>query len=361
MEGMVVSSGFWTQKKVLITGHTGFKGAWLSLWLCQLGARVTGVSLPPPTVPSLFEVARVADCTRSIFGDVRNLSALERIVSKTRPEIIFHMSAQSLVRRAYNDPVETYAINVMGTVNLLEAVRRIGGVRAVVVITSDKCYENLERIRGCRESDAMGGHDPYSSSKGSAELVVSAYRRSFFSPERYREHGIGLASARAGNAIGGGDWAKDRLIPDLLLALETGKVVNIRNPDAVRPWQHVLEPLRGYLILAERLFENGPDYAEGWNFGPTADDVKAVKWIVERMVSMWREGAKWQVDDLAHPHEAAILRLDIAKAKQRLNWYPLWYLDTALKKIIDWHSAWKNQQDMQEFCLAQINEYLGRD
>ncbi|MBU1775020.1 MAG: CDP-glucose 4,6-dehydratase, partial [Gammaproteobacteria bacterium] len=304
MEGVEVNATFWRGKKVFMTGHTGFKGGWLSLWLQSMGAQVTGFALLPPTIPSLFEVADVAQGMTSIIGDIREAESLAKAVREAAPEIVIHMAAQPLVRYSYANPVETYSTNVMGTVHLLEAVRQTPSVRAVVNVTSDKCYDNKEWVWGYRENEAMGGFDPYSNSKGCAELVASAYRNSFFNPEKYHEHKVALASVRAGNVIGGGDWAADRLIPDILRAISDNKPVVIRSPHAIRPWQHVLEPLSGYLLLAEKLYEQGIAYAEGWNFGPNDEDAKPVQWIVERLTEQWGDGASWLLDGGEHPHEA---------------------------------------------------------
>lgn len=348
---------FWKGKKVLLTGHTGFKGSWLSLWLQAMGAKVIGYALAPPTNPSLFEVARVGQGMTSILGNVDDLNKLQDVFVEHRPEIVIHMAAQPLVRYSYQNPVETYATNVMGTVHLLEAVRQTTGVKAVVIVTTDKCYENKEWAWGYRENEPMGGHDPYSNSKGCAELVSAAYRSSFFSSHTYAQHGVSIASGRAGNVIGGGDWAQDRLIPDMLGAFHQGNYVDIRNPYAVRPWQHVLEPLRGYLMLAQALYENGPSFAEGWNFGPNDEDAKPVSWIVEQMAAQWGSEAKWQTDPGVHPHEANHLKLDISKARSRLNWHPTLRLIDALALIIEWSKGWQAGADMKAVTLAQINDY----
>jgi len=352
-----MSTEFWSGKRVLLTGHTGFKGSWLSLWLQSLGAQVAGYALAPPTSPSLFEAAKVAEGMDSTIGDIRDLEQLRAVFAGHRPEIVIHMAAQPLVRYSYIEPVETYSTNVMGTVNLLEAVRGTPGVRAVVNVTTDKCYENREWAWGYRENEAMGGYDPYSSSKGCAELVTAAYRNSYFHPNKYQEHGVAIASARAGNVIGGGDWADDRLIPDIMRAITGSRAVHIRNPHAIRPWQHVLEPLSGYLLLAQKLYEEGPNYAEGWNFGPNDEDAKPVQWIVESLTRSWGEGASWVVDNGDHPHEAHYLKLDCSKAKARLDWHPRWHLDEALEKIVDWQRVCRDGQDMREVTLQQIAEY----
>jgi len=348
---------FWAGKRVLITGHTGFKGGWLSLWLQQLGAKVTGYALEPPTQPSLFEVAQVEQGMESVIGDIRDLAHLQAVFARSWPEIVFHLAAQPLVRDSYQFPVETYATNVMGTVHLLEAVRRTGGVRVVVNITSDKCYENREWVWGYRETEPMGGYDPYSNSKGCAELVTSAYRNSFFNPADFQRHGVALASVRAGNVIGGGDWARDRLIPDIMKAFLAGQPVTIRNPHAIRPWQHVLEPLNGYLELAEKLWQQGPDYAEGWNFGPNDEDARPVSWIVEYLAALWGEQARWVLDEGHHPHEAHYLKLDCSKAKMRLGWRPRWNLERALSKTVEWYSAYAAHEDLRTVTLGQISSY----
>ncbi len=352
-----MNAEFWRGKRVLLTGHTGFKGSWLSLWLQSMGARVVGFALAPPTKPSLFEVAGVEKGMTSIIGDIRDLAHLRQVFAEHQPEIVIHMAAQPLVRYSYIEPVETYSTNVMGVVNLLEAVRSTPSVKAVVNVTTDKCYENREWTWGYRENEAMGGYDPYSSSKGCAELVTAAYRNSYFHPEKYQEHGVAIATARAGNVIGGGDWAEDRLIPDIMRAITAGRAVNIRNPHAIRPWQHVLEPLSGYLLLAQKLYADGAAFAEGWNFGPNDEDAKPVQWIVERLTQSWGEGASWVVDGGEHPHEAHYLKLDCSKAKGQLNWHPRWHLDEALVKIVDWHQAWRDEKDMREMTLRQISAY----
>ncbi len=348
---------FWKSKTVLVTGHTGFKGSWLSLWLQRLGTRVVGYSLQPPTQPNLFELADVATGMTSISGDVRDLAHLHSIITAYRPEIVIHMAAQPLVGRSYQDPVETYSTNVMGTVNVLEAVRRSESVRVVVCTTSDKCYENKEWVWGYRENDPMGGHDPYSSSKGCAELVISAYRDSFFSAENSDHRRIAVASARAGNVIGGGDWAQDRLIPDIMTALMGGRPVNIRSPKAIRPWQHVLDPLRGYLGLAEQLWVHGPGYAQAWNFGPNSDDSRPVSWIVERMIDLWGKNARYELDPAHYPYESRCIKLDCSKAHSVLGWSARVSLSTALEWIVEWYQAYQRQEDMRRLTETQIARY----
>ena len=348
---------FWRDRRVFLTGHTGFKGSWLSLWLQQLGAQVTGYALPAPTDPSLFESARVADGMTSITGDIRDGAVLAAAMRKAAPEVVIHMAAQPLVRRSYFDPVETYATNVMGTVHLLEAVRQCPSVRAVVNVTTDKCYENKEWVWPYRENEPMGGYDPYSNSKGCAELVTSAYRSSFFNSEKHDQHRVALASVRAGNVIGGGDWAADRLIPDILRAFGQGQPVLIRNPHAIRPWQHVLEPLRGYMTLAERLCQDGVCYAEAFNFGPRNDDAQSVEWIVRQLAALWGDGASWQLDAGDHPHEATYLKLDISKAAQRLQWQPTLDLQQALRLTVDWARGLHSGADLRALTLSQIDGY----
>jgi CDP-glucose 4,6-dehydratase len=354
---MAVNSTFWRDKKVLVTGHTGFKGSWLSLWLQSMEAEVTGYSLSVPTEPSFFELARVAEGMESITGDVRDLEQLHQVIADRRPEIIIHMAAQSLVRRSYVDPVETYATNVMGTVNLLEAIRRTDSVKAALVVTSDKCYENREWVWGYRENDPMGGYDPYSSSKGCAELVTTAFQRSYFNPAEMARHGVGLASARAGNVIGGGDWAEDRLIPDFIRSMLEGRPVAIRNPHAIRPWQHVLDPLSGYMLLAEKLYEDGARYAESWNFGPRDEDARPVSWIVERMVSLWGDGASSTFDRGENPHEAHHLKLDCSKARGALGWRPQWNIEKALEATVVWYKAYRSEKSLRSLSLEQIESY----
>jgi CDP-glucose 4,6-dehydratase len=350
-----VDPGFWAGKRVFLTGHTGFKGGWAALWLQRMGAHVTGFALAPPTSPALFEVAGVAEGMTSIIGDIRDRDALREALVAADPEIVLHMAAQPLVRASYDDPVGTYATNVMGTVHLLEAVRKASSVRAVCVVTTDKCYENREWVWGYREDEAMGGYDPYSNSKGCAELVVSAYRRSFFSGGTC----AAIASGRAGNVIGGGDWADDRLIPDILRAIAGGEKVLIRNPVAVRPWQHVLEPVAGYLVLAHALWSDPKAAAEAWNFGPRDDDAKPVQWIVEKMCGLWGNDAGWTHDDGTQPHEARYLKLDVSKARAGLGWQPRWSLSEALDSITAWHRAWLAGADMHAHCLHEIERFAG--
>ena len=351
---------FWKNKRVLITGHTGFKGSWLSLWLQKLEADICGYSLKPPTTPSLFKDADAARGMRSVIADIRDLKTLRRTVIEWKPEIVIHMAAQPLVRSSYEDPIETYAINVMGTANLLEALRGLDTVRSVVVITTDKCYENREWPWGYRETDTLGGYDPYSNSKACAELVVSAYRNSFFNPARYNEHGVAVATARAGNVIGGGDWAKDRLVPDLMRAFLKGKPVEIHNPRAVRPWQHVLDPLRGYLQIAERLVRDGACMGEAWNFGPEFSDARTVESIVDSVATAWGNEAKWEIRSSGNLHESQLLRLDWSRAAEKLGWRPILRLDDALRMTVDWYKAYQRHAEMHDFTMQQIAAYESR-
>jgi CDP-glucose 4,6-dehydratase len=346
----VVDPGFWAGRSVFVTGHSGFKGAWLTLWLQSLGARVSGFDAGRPTQPSLFELARLGEEVESFEGDVRDADALAAAVAASRPEVVFHMAAQPLVRRSYAEPRETFATNVMGTVNLLDAVKRHGeDVRALVSVTSDKCYENREWEWGYREGEPLGGHDPYSSSKACAELVTSAYRDSFFA----EQSGPRVASARAGNVIGGGDWGADRIVPDILRAALAGEQLRVRSPGAIRPWQHVLNPLSGYLVLAQALSAE-PANATAWNFGPDERDARPVSWLVERIAELWPGGVGWSVEEGEHPREANYLKLDSSRARTRLGWRPPVALDRALQSIVEWHLALRDHADMREVTLRQI-------
>lgn len=349
--------GFYKGKKVLVTGHTGFKGSWLSLLLNKLGADVHGFALPPPTNPSLFEEAKIGELITSYIGDVRDLGRLSDVFNRVKPEIVIHMAAQPLVRDSYKIPVETYAINVMGTVNVLEACRHTESVRVIVNVTSDKCYENKEWYWGYRENEPMGGFDPYSNSKGCSELVTSSYRNSFFHPNDYDKHGVAIASARAGNVIGGGDWAADRLIPDFIRAISQNRKVVIRSPYAIRPWQHVLEPLTGYLTLAEKLYTEGAKYDGAWNFGPDDKDARNVEWIMQKICELWDNGATYEVDTNPQPHEAGYLKLDCSKAKAELGWEPRWNIDKALGSIVAWNKVYLTGQDVRKITEKQIDEF----
>ena len=347
----MVNQAFWRGKRVYLTGHTGFKGSWLSLWLSEMGATVKGYALSPPSSPNLYEVAMISKKIESEIGDIRDLDKLKTSMVQFNPDILIHMAAQPLVILSYQEPLETFDTNVMGTAKVLEASRSCPNLKAIVSVTTDKCYENKEWVWGYREDEPMGGHDPYSSSKGCAELITSAYRRSFL-----HDKGVGLASARAGNVIGGGDWAQDRLIPDILSAFEKDIPVIIRNPASTRPWQHVMEPISGYLVLAEALYNNPSEYAEAWNFGPNDEDAKPVEWILNSMTDKW-EGASWRLDNQSNLHEAGYLKLDISKAKDRLNWRPTWDLETTLEKIISWHKHWLDNANMQDITISEINQF----
>lgn len=345
------SSEFWRGKKVFLTGHTGFKGSWLCLWLSSLGAHVTGYALEPPTTPNLFEAARISELVDSRIADIRDPDRIKTLMSEASPEIVIHMAAQPLVRHSYTLPVDTFATNVMGTVHLLEAIRSCPSVKAALNVTTDKCYENREWVWGYRENDPMGGYDPYSSSKGCSELVTASYRNSFL------QHSVAVATARAGNVIGGGDWSADRLIPDCINALMAGKPIRIRNPHAIRPWQHVLEPLSGYMTLVQRLYVYGSAYAEGWNFGPADDDARPVSWIVDRMCQLWGNGARFEVESGNFPHEANYLKLDCSKAHMRLGWRPRWDLNQSLASILQWVNVYSSAGDIRTFSVEQINQF----
>ena len=353
--------GFYKGRKVFLTGHTGFKGSWLSILLNWFGADVYGYALKPHTTPSLYELAKVDHLVSSTIGDVRDYNLLLKTIKEIQPEVIIHMAAQALVRESYKNPRETYEINVMGTVNLFDAARQVGSVKAILNVTTDKCYENKEWIWGYRENEPMGGYDPYSNSKGCSELITTAFRSSYFNPKEYQKHGVALASARAGNVIGGGDWAGDRLIPDFIRAIIKGEKVVIRSPYAIRPWQYVLEPLMGYLLLCERLHEEGTLFAEGWNFGPNDNDAKDVAWIIQYLCDNWGNGASWEIDTRPNPHEATYLKLDCSKAKVKLGWRPSWDIKTTLKSIVDWNKAYLHGEDVRAICYNQIEKYYSKE
>lgn len=355
MVNLPITPSFWRGKRVFLTGHTGFKGSWLALWLQQFGAQVTGYALPPATTPSLFELAGVAKHMHSILEDIRNPAALQQALETARPEIILHLAAQALVSDGYTDPVGTYATNVMGTINLLEQARQLSDVRAIVIVTTDKCYENLESTHAYVESDALGGHDPYSSSKACTEIVAASWRRSFFTSGQ-----AAIATARAGNVIGGGDWAPHRLVPDLLQAFTKGEEARLRNGQAVRPWQHVLEPLAGYLILAEQLWDDR-SRACAWNFGPELEDCVSVAELAELLGRLWPGGGRHTIQASSLPHEAGLLRLDASRAKQLLGWKPQWHLEEALRQTVEWHQAWLGGSSMGNFCRQQIERYSHTD
>jgi len=355
-------SGVFKGRKVLLTGHTGFKGSWLSILLHHLGARVYGYALEPPTEPSLYKLAHIDDLVSSNIGDIRNYKKLFDVIHKCEPDIIIHMAAQPIVRESYKTPRETYETNVMGTVNVLEAARHVKSVRAILNVTTDKCYENKEWVWAYRENEPLGGFDPYSNSKACSELVTSSFRNSFFNPNEYDKHGVALASARAGNVIGGGDWADDRLIPDFIRAMIRGDKVKIRSPYAIRPWQHVFEPLSGYLTLCEKLFTKGADFAEAWNFGAEESDAHNVEWIIRNICELWGSRASYEIDNSPQPHEASYLKLDCSKAKSKLNWHPVWPVEKALSMTVEWTKSYLDKKDLLKICVDQINEYfLERD
>lgn len=351
-----VDPKFWKDKSVFLTGHTGFKGGWLALWLSSMGAKVTGYALAPNTAPNLFKALSLDSAlATSHIANICDLDRLQNAVAACNPEIVIHMAAQPLVRYSYLNPVETYMTNVMGTVNILESIRKTDSVKATVVVTTDKCYENNEWVWGYRENEPMGGFDPYSNSKGCVELVTSAYRQSYFSsPNSINK----VASARAGNVIGGGDWSEDRLIPDAIKAFEASQTLMIRNPLATRPWQHVLEPLSGYLILAQSLYQDGEKYSSAWNFGPKDKDNRSVQDVINSLCKQWGSAAKWQQDAGSQPHEASLLKLDCSKASKQLGWEPKWSLETAIEKIIQWHKAYLAKENMQALTLQQIDQYI---
>lgn len=361
MEKMVDSNSlleFYKEKKVLITGHTGFKGSWLTLLLNSIGAQVIGYALKPNTEPSLYNLAKIYEIHTSIYDDIRNYKNFFNVIKKNKPEIVIHMAAQPLVRESYSNPVETYEINTMGTVNLFEAIRNTDGVKVVVNVTTDKCYENNEWHWGYREYEPMGGFDPYSNSKACSELITSSFRNSFFNENSFNKHGVAIATARAGNVIGGGDWADDRLIPDFIRSALQKKKIKIRNPHAIRPWQHVMEPLWGYLILAMKLYNEGTKYNGGWNFGPDDSDAKDVLWIVQKLCDLWTGNVSYEIDKSLHPHEANYLKLDCSKAKSELKWQPRWNVENSITKIVEWYKVFEKGGNIREITLKQINDYF---
>ena len=353
-----MDSNFWKNKKVLLTGHTGFKGSWLSIWLKKLGAELVGFSKDIPTKPSLFEVAKVSEGMISITGNIEDFAMIQKVVKENKPEIVIHMAAQSLVRKSYEEPITTFATNVMGTVNLLQAIKTTGSTRVLINVTSDKCYENKGTEKAFSENSPMGGYDPYSSSKGCAELVTSSFRDSFFNLKEFERHGCSLSSVRSGNVIGGGDWAKDRLIPDIMNSISKRIPTQIRNTRSIRPWQFVLEPLFGYLILAQRMWEEGKEFSEPWNFGPDETDCKSVKWILEKISKEWNDGFSWKEDTKDNPHEAEMLKLDCTKAKKRLGWKTKLDVTETIEWTVNWYKEYFKNSDMKEYTENQIDKFV---
>jgi CDP-glucose 4,6-dehydratase len=355
---MVMNSNFWKNKKVLLTGHTGFKGSWLSIWLKKLGVELVGFSKDIPTKPSLFEIAKVSEGMTSITGNIEDFTAIQKVLKENKPEIVIHMAAQSLVRKSYEEPINTFATNVMGTVNLLQAVKTTGSTLVLINITSDKCYENKGTEKAFSENSPMGGYDPYSSSKGCAELVTSSFRNSFFNLKEFERHGCSLSSVRSGNVIGGGDWAKDRLIPDIMNSISKRIPTQIRNTRSIRPWQFVLEPLFGYLILAQRMWEEGKEFSEPWNFGPDETDCKSVKWILEKISKELDDGFSWKEDTRDNPHEAEMLKLDCNKAKKRLGWKTKLDVNETIEWTVNWYKEYFKNSDMKEYTENQIDKFM---
>ena len=353
-----MNSNFWKNKKVLLTGHTGFKGSWLSIWLKKLGVELVGFSKDIPTKPSLFEIAKVSEGMTSITGNIEDFTAIQKVLKENKPEIVIHMAAQSLVRKSYEEPINTFATNVMGTVNLLQAVKTTGNTRVLINITSDKCYENNGTEKVFSENSPMGGYDPYSSSKGCAELVTSSFRDSFFNLKEFERHGCSLSSVRSGNVIGGGDWAKDRLIPDIMNSISKRIPTQIRNTRSIRPWQFVLEPLFGYLILAQRMWEEGKEFSEPWNFGPDETDCKSVKWILEKISKELDDGFSWKEDTRDNPHEAKMLKLDCNKAKKRLGWKTKLDVNETIEWTVNWYKEYFKNSDMKEYTENQIDKFM---
>ena len=348
---------FWNKKKVLLTGHTGFKGSWLSLWLQKLNANVIGFSKNIPTKPSLFELADIESEMTSIIGNICNYNKIEEVINEYKPEIVIHMAAQAILLESYHNPIETYATNVMGTVNLLESIRKVGNIKVILNITTDKCYEPNESSKGHLETDRLGGYDPYSNSKACSELVTSSFRNSFFNPNEHHKHGVSLASCRAGNVIGGGDWGIDRLIPDIMRGILNNEIIKIRNPNSTRPWQHVLDPLNGYLTLAEKLWSSGSEFSEGWNFGPLENNEKSVKWIVEKLTNGWSKDIRWDIDNNVNPHEEDYLRLNCIKANSRLKWMPKLNLEQGIEWIIEWYKQYEQNKNIKDITRQQIEKF----
>ncbi len=352
-----MNKDFWNKKKILVTGHTGFKGSWLSLWLQKLNSNVIGFSKSIPTNPSLFELANIENGMTSIIGNVCDYDELEKTIKEYKPEIVIHMAAQAILRESYSNPIETYATNVMGTVNLLESIRKIGNVKVILNVTTDKCYEPNESSKGHLETDRLGGYDPYSNSKACSELVTASFRNSFFNPKEYQKHGVSLASCRAGNVIGGGDWGKDRLIPDIMRGILNNEVIKIRNPNSIRPWQHVLDPLNGYLTLMEKLWSSGSEFSEGWNFGSAENNDKPVKWIVKKLTEQYSKDIRSDIDNSANPHEENYLRLNCTKANSRLDWMPKLNLEQGLEWITEWYKQYEQNNNMRAITEQQIEKF----
>ncbi len=352
-----MNKDFWNKKKILVTGHTGFKGSWLSLWLQKLNSNVIGFSKSIPTNPSLFELANIEKGMTSIIGNVCDYDELEKTIKEYKPEIVIHMAAQAILRESYSNPIETYATNVMGTVNLLESIRKIGNVKVILNVTTDKCYEPNESSKGHLETDRLGGYDPYSNSKACSELVTASFRNSFFNPKEYQKHGVSLASCRAGNVIGGGDWGKDRLIPDIMRGILNNEVIKIRNPNSIRPWQHVLDPLNGYLTLMEKLWSSGSEFSEGWNFGSAENNDKPVKWIVKKLTEQYSKDIRSDINNSANPHEENYLRLNCTKANSRLDWMPKLNLEQGLEWITEWYKQYEQNNNMRAITEQQIEKF----
>ena len=348
---------FWKNKNILLTGHTGFKGSWLSLWLQKLDVNLVGFSKSIPTKPSLFELADVENGMTSIMGNVCDYEKIEELIKEYKPEIVIHMAAQAILRESYKNPIETYATNVMGTVNLLESIRKTGNIRVILNVTTDKCYEPNALSTGYQETDRLGGYDPYSNSKACSELITSSFRNSFFNPKEHHIHQLAIASCRAGNVIGGGDWGKDRLIPDIMRGILNDEIIKIRNPNSIRPWQYVLDPLNGYLTLVEKLWSSGPEFSEGWNFGPSENNEKSVRWIIEKIAELWEHEIKWNVNNDSNLYEEDYLRLNCSKSNTRLSWIPKMNLEQGLSWTTEWYRQYKQNNDMRDITEQQIDKF----
>lgn len=348
---------FWKGKRVLITGHTGFKGSWLSLWLTSLGAHVGGYALKPPSQPNCYDLWSMKNDVESSIADIEDARKFNHFFKNFKPEIIFHMAAQALVRKSYQEPKRTYTTNVIGTINVFEAVRTYGHTKAIINVTTDKCYLNNEHGRAFKETDPLGGYDPYSASKACSEILTASYRDAFFNPASFKNHGVAVSSARSGNVIGGGDWSSDRLIPDFVRAILKGNTIQVRSPEAIRPWQHVLDPLHGYLMLAQQLYQRGSKFTGAWNFGPNANDIRTVRWVVSHLCSLWGD-ARYELDRSTHPHEAQYLKLNCMKSHKILGWKSKWNVHTSLQKIVQWTKAFESKEDMRQVSLNQIKQYM---